>query len=111
MAYPWKKCAGCPQAGYNVKLTDGLCVTCQTSRKSIAEQAALEAKVETYLPVLMAHCDRLAAFHAYLLAREDGPADDPAPATRWSRLPEWRRNRPERLIYDDGADGEAHVTR
>jgi hypothetical protein len=111
MSFPWKKCAGCPSAGYHLKLQDGLCTTCQTSRKSIAEQAALEAKVETYLPMLLRDCERLAEFHRYLLTRPDGPADDPAPATRWSRLASWRRDRPERLVYDDGADGEAHVTR
>jgi hypothetical protein len=86
MSFPWKKCAGCPSAGYHLKLQDGLCTTCQVSRKSIAEQAALEAKVETYLPKLVADCDRLAAFHAYLLERDDSDADEPAPATRWSRL-------------------------
>lgn len=111
MTFVLKKCAGCDEKGYHLTLHDGLCAKCSLSRKSIAEQAALEAKVEAYLPTLLAHCDRLAEFHAYLLTREDGPADEPAPATRTSRLPPWRRDRPERVIYDDAAEGEAHQTR
>lgn len=97
-----KRCAGCGSAGYMLKLDEtGYCPKCAIGKRGIAEEAALEAQVEAWMHNLEATLERLGRFHTFLLERPDGPADEPEPATGWRRLPLWRRERPEPVVYDD----------
>lgn len=100
MAYGHQMCAKCKTQRPIRTVENGICSVCRGQEQSeLQKEAAIQAKVEAWLPILGRDLYVLSRFAWFLRERNgDEPAD---PCWRHRDLPYWRRDRAVPMTYDD----------
>jgi hypothetical protein len=100
MAFGHQVCAQCKVQRPVSTVKEGICSICRSKAESaIQSEAAIQAKVEAWAPLLGRDLYILSRFAWFL--RERNGDEDADPCWRWRELPAWRRERGEPVRYED----------